>query len=134
MAKDVSNESESQDVSTYYVMSVSGTTKYSTGNKTESGVTMNGRIVWEDEFGPVNKFISCSGDRSGSYGESIAFFTAYGDDDISQEFCHGFFDQRFVGVGDSSYIYATKFTLKISTGAEGVMGDINLFINSSIFD
>lgn len=133
LAKDVSNESESQDVSTYYVMSASGTVKTSSGEITESGVKITGNIVWEDTFGPFNTFIHCSGNRTGAYGSNNkAFYTTYTSD--NRELCRGFFDQGFVGTSDSSNVTGKQFILKVSSGAEGIMGSIELYVKTSIFD
>jgi len=130
IANSNSDKAENQEINTYYIMAVSGTTRNSTGSKSASGVTLTGTIVWEDILDPINKFINCSGSRSGSY-RGTGSYEVYRS---TQSLCSGYFNDSFVGTSSLTDLTGYGFMLQVRTFAENTDEMIVLEVRTSIFD
>lgn len=121
--------SAEESTSTFYVMSVRGTSKTSEDSKTENGVTLEGVIGWEDMLGPVNKFEYASGSRSGSYTGTGQWQAMRG----THVLCSGDFDTSFYGTSSQSDLTGTSFRLTVRSATSGSKTAVLTF-ETSMFD
>ena len=122
---DMSNK----NISTFYVLSATGTTKTSTDKYSSNGVTLSGCIGWVDNTGIQNEFKYVSGSRSGSY-SGQGFYNAK---NHTVPLCSGYFDTSFYSTSNATNQTGLQFDLLIRTN-DTSGGKVELLIKTSMLD
>lgn len=128
--QDNASETYSLDTadSAVYVLSAKATSKTSTDDKTENGVTLYGCIGWEDVLGPFNNLKYVSGNRSGSYANKGSYSLLRS----SHPLCSGDFDTSFYDTPDDDPS-GTQFRLVVESATKNG-GMVQLIVLTSAFD
>lgn len=121
---------EESDISSLYVLAASTDNTYSSDSITKDGVTLNGTIVWEDNFGPKNKLVSLSGSRSGSYtGDGSYVITSRTTPIGSGTFAGASFSDTSYGGRNGS-----SFTLIVRSDSAETSKQVQLIVKTSFLD
>lgn len=114
--------STNENTSTYYALTARAI-KPSSDSLTQDGITVSGTIYWEDNLGPINNFVSCSGSRSGAVSGDGYYQVLRG----TATLCHGYFSgSSFSSSADSGKdTTGTSFQLIVRSNGVQVLVKTN---------
>lgn len=115
--------------SNLYLITATSTTKTSSDTLTKEGVTLSGSILWVDNAGIANEFLSASGSRKGSTSGS-GYYAAYR---RYTPLCSGYFDSSFYAKSDLDDSTGTQFQLIVRSDST-TGNQVQLSVKTSIFD